>query len=71
MVMASKKGLMPPKKCPSGSAKGKWRRETNALQRGVLDKFLKGNMSTSRNPDKLALVLVEEQINDDLEEENI
>jgi hypothetical protein len=32
---------------------------------------LKNNTSTSNNPDELALVLVEEQTNDDLEEENI
>jgi hypothetical protein len=72
--MAPKKGFMSPKKCPSGSAKRKRRRETKALiesQRGALDKFLKTNTNTSTNPDELALVLVEEQTNDDLEEENI
>jgi hypothetical protein len=72
--MAPKKGFMSPKKCPSGSAKRKRRRETNALiesQRGALDKFLKINMSTSTNPDNLALVLVDEQTNDDLEEETL
>jgi hypothetical protein len=72
--MASKMGLMPQKKCPSGSAKKKQRRETNALiesQRGALDNFFKSNTSTSRNLDELALVLVEEQTNNDLEEENI
>jgi hypothetical protein len=51
---------MPPKKCPSGSAKRKRRRGTNALiesQREALDKFVKSNTSISRNPDELALVL--------------
>jgi hypothetical protein len=72
--MAPKKSLMPSKKCPSGGAKRKRKRETNVLiesQRGALDKFLKSNTSTSRNSDELALVLMEEQTNDDLEEEYI
>jgi hypothetical protein len=65
---------MPPKKCPSGSAKKKRRREKNALiesQIGALDKLLKSNTSILRNPDELALVLMEEQTNDDPEEDNI
>jgi hypothetical protein len=35
MVMTSNKDLMPPKKCPSGSAK-KRRRETNVNQKEEL-----------------------------------
>jgi hypothetical protein len=40
-------------------------------QIGALDKLLKGNTSILRNPDELALVLMEEQTNNDPEEENI
>ncbi len=63
---------MSSKKCPSGSAKRKRRRETAELiasQRGSLDKFLKSNTSTSRNLDELVLVIVGEQSNVDLEDE--
>jgi hypothetical protein len=40
-------------------------------QIGALDKLLKSNTSILRNPDELALVLMEEQTNNDPEEENI
>jgi hypothetical protein len=55
----------------SGAQKRKRRQREKKLiesQRGSFHKFLKSNTSTSRNPDELALVLVEEQNNIDPED---
>jgi hypothetical protein len=59
-------------KPPSGHAKRKKREHDQkivASQRGAMRKFLKSNTSVSRNPDELALVLIGEQNNIDLEGE--
>ena len=56
----------------SGAAKRKRVKEKEKLtdsHRGSIYKFLKSNMSTSKNPDELALVLVGEQSNVNLEDE--
>jgi hypothetical protein len=52
---------MSSRKYPSGSEKRKKRKQSNAFietQRGALDRFIKPNTSTSRNPDELALATV-------------
>jgi ribosomal protein L35 len=62
---------MAPGKPESGAQKRKRRKQEQKLiesQRGSLHKFLKSNASSLRNPDELALVLVEEQSNVDLED---
>ena len=52
---------MSSKKYPSGSEKRKKRNQSDAFiekQRGALDKFIRTNTRTSRNPDDLALAIV-------------
>jgi hypothetical protein len=52
---------MSTRKYPPGSEKRKKRKQSNAFietQRGALDRFIKPNTSTSRNPDELALATV-------------
>ena len=63
---------MSSRKYASGSEKRKKRKRIDELiesQRGSIDKFFKSNTSSSRNPDELAIVAVEEDANVNLEDE--
>lgn len=65
------------RKYASGSAKRKKRQRVNELkesQRGSINKFFKSNTSTSRDPDELAIVAVDEATNvtpEDVTEDNV
>ncbi|XP_072149505.1 uncharacterized protein [Setaria viridis] len=65
------------RKYASGSAKRKKRQRVNELkesQRGSINKFFKSNTSTSRDPDELAIVVVDEATNvtpEDVTEDNV
>ncbi|XP_042031109.1 uncharacterized protein LOC121777819 [Salvia splendens] len=65
---------MSTRKYASGSEKRKKRKRVDELiesQRGAMDRFFSNRTSTgtSRNPDELALIVVEEQANPNLEDE--
>ncbi|XP_042027263.1 zinc finger MYM-type protein 1-like [Salvia splendens] len=65
---------MSTRKYASGSEKRKKRKRVDELiesQRGAMDRFFSNRTSTgtSRNPDELALIVVEEQTNPNLEDE--
>ncbi|KAI4995165.1 hypothetical protein ZWY2020_035068 [Hordeum vulgare] len=56
----------PGRKYPSGSLKRKKKQEVNEEKEalsGSIFKYYKGNTSTSRNPDELAIILVNDQTN--------
>jgi hypothetical protein len=64
---------MSSRKQPSGHDKRMKKNRIDALvesHRGVFHKFLKSNTSTSRDPDALAIVAVEEPANANLEDED-
>ena len=59
---------MSSKKYPSSSEKKKKRNQSDAFiekQREALDKFIRTNTSTSRNPDELALAIVPVELYED------
>ena len=65
---------MSTRKYASGSEKRKKRKRVDELiesQRGAMDRFFSKNTGTSRNPDELAIVVVEEQTNTNLEDEGL
>ena len=62
---------MPPRKYPSGSKKRKRRKQVAEFiesQKGAMDKYIKSDSRASRNEDELAIVVVEEQPDINLEE---
>ena len=64
---------MSSKKYASGNDKRKKKKRIDDLiqsQRGALYKFLKSNTSTSRDPDVLAIVAVEEPANANLDDQD-
>ncbi|KAG6423140.1 hypothetical protein SASPL_113526 [Salvia splendens] len=70
----SRSKIMSTRKYASGSEKRKKRKRVDELiesQRGAMDRFFSNRTSTgtSRNPDELALIVVEEQANPNLEDE--
>ena len=63
---------MSSRKYASGSEKRKKRKRVDELvesQKGAIDKFFKSNTSSSKNPDELAIAVMEEQPNENSEDQ--
>ena len=63
---------MSSRKYASGSEKRKKKKRVDELvesQKGAIDKFFKSNTSSLRNPNELAIVIVEEQPNRNSEDQ--